>query len=451
MAVFSSMPHIGGVCFDGEDEKLNDTFEFFVNELAERKKKFAGMGIGSFKEYVQFNSDCPALLLVLDNFTAFYENYDRFDDDLAVITREGSSYGIYTVITSNTSGDLRSRLRQNFNTGIALQMPDRFEYEAVIGEHTDIIPEGKTPGRGLIKAPSAVEFQVALPVKEKDGLSQAQSIKKSLTSVKVDSGTKSAKKLGQVLESLSIKELLEEAKSLPENKFAIGKTMDGETTITFDMDNEYCISIVGLGKTGKTNLLKAIALTAKAKGDDIILFDGKSEELKDFAKTSKIKNYITDAEGLFKTMQDEIVGKFGERNAIVNEAKESGKNVAEALKDQKRIVILINDYTSFIETVYSEDYDMSNFFETALEKGRDHKIHFIAAMTNDDVSDCGRYQVSRQFTSMESGVCLGGMFDQQNVLHWEMSSADAVRQLPAGFGYALTEDGAPVRMLTPLV
>ena len=94
---------------------------------------------------------------------------------------------------------------------------------------------------------------------------------------------------------------------------------------------------------------------------------------------------------------------------------------------------------------------MNAFFETALEKGRDHKIQFIAAMTNDDVSDCARYQVSRQFTSMESGVNLGGMFDQQNVLHWEMSSADAVRQLPAGFGYALTEDGAPVRMLTPLV
>ncbi len=94
---------------------------------------------------------------------------------------------------------------------------------------------------------------------------------------------------------------------------------------------------------------------------------------------------------------------------------------------------------------------MNAFFETALEKGRDHRIHFIAAMTGDDVSDCGRYQVSRQFTSMESGVNLGGLFDQQNVLHWEMSAADAVRQLPAGFGYALNESGTPVRIITPLV
>lgn len=451
MAVFSQMPHVGSVCFDGDDDKLNDTFEFFSTELAERKKKFAGMGIGSFKEYVQYNNDCPALLLVIDNFTAFYENYDKYDDDLAVLAREGVSYGIFTVITANASGDLRSRLRQNFNTGIALQMPDKFEYEAVIGDHTDIIPEGRTPGRGLIKAPVPVEFQVALPVKETDGLSQAQSIKKSLSNADIDTEAKGAKRPGQVLESLSIKTLMDETKSYPENRFAIGKTVDGESVIEFDMDKEYCISVVGLGKTGKTNLLKTFALQGMAKGDEVMIFDGAAEELKDFAAENKISHYINNDEGLFNFMQDEIVPKFGERNGLVNAARDAGKDVAEALKDHKRILILINDYTRFIETVYSEDYGMNAFFEVALEKGAEHKIQFIAAITPDDIYDCGRYQVSRQFTSMESGVNLGGMFDQQNVLHWEMTSADAVRQLPAGFGYALSNDGAPVRIITALV
>ncbi len=451
MAVFSSMPHIGSVCFDGEDDKMNDTFGFFSSELSERKKKFAGMGIGSFKEYVQYHDDCPALLLIIDNFTAFYENYDSYDDDLAVITREGASYGIYTVITTNNSGDLRSRLRQNFNTGIALQMPDRFEYEAVVGDHTEIIPEGRTPGRGLIKAPVCVEFQVALPVPETDGLSQAQSIKKALGAMDIDHGAKGAKKPGQVLESLTMEELLKDSEGLDQNLYAIGKTMDGETILTLDMDKEYCVSVIGMGKTGKTNLLKALAVEGMKKGDEVILFDGKTEELKEFASEKKIKNYVTDDAGLFKIMQDEIVGKFGERNKLVNEARNAGTSVAEALKKEQRILILINDYTSFIETVYSENYGMNAFFEAALEKGRDHKIQFVAAMTADDVSDCARYMVSRQFTSMESGVNLGGMFDQQNILHWELSSADAVRQLPAGFGYALTKDGAPVRMLTPLV
>jgi S-DNA-T family DNA segregation ATPase FtsK/SpoIIIE len=50
-------------------------------------------------------------------------------------------------------------------------MPDKFEYEAVIGDRTEIVPEGRTPGRGLIKAPLPVEFQVALCVREEAGLS----------------------------------------------------------------------------------------------------------------------------------------------------------------------------------------------------------------------------------------------------------------------------------------
>ncbi|MBE5860523.1 MAG: type VII secretion protein EssC [Butyrivibrio sp.] len=451
MAVFSSMPHIGSICFDGEDEKLSDTFEFFMAELSERKKKFSGMGIGSYKEYVQHASDCPALLLIIDNFIAFYEAYDRFEDELSVLTREGASYGIYTVITANGSGDLRSRLRQNFSTGIGLQMPDRFEYEAVVGDHTEIIPGGKTPGRGLFKAPGCVEIQIALPVKETDGLSQAQSIKKSLTSIEVKGDVKAAKKPGQSLESLSIEELMKDSEALPKNRLAIGKSIDGQNVISFDMDKEYCISIVGLGQTGKTNLIKAMALEAKKNGSDVIIFDGRNEELKEFADKRGISKYINDDAGLFKLMQDEIVPEFGNRNKIVNEAVNSGAVVTKAMKDQKRIMIFINDYAHFIETVYSEEYGMNGFFETALSKGRDHKIYFIAAMTNDDVSDCARYQVSRQFTSMESGVNLGGMFDQQNVLHFELTSADAVRQLPAGFGYALLDDGKPVRIITPLV
>ncbi len=355
MAVFSSMPHIGSVCFDGEDEKLNDTFEFFSSELVERKKKFAGMGIGSYKEYVQHASDCPALLLVIDNFVAFYENYDKYDDDLAVLTREGASYGIYVVITANNSGDLRSRLRQNFVTGIALQMADRFEYEAVVGDHTEIVPEGKTAGRGLIKAPGCVEFQVALPVEETDGLSQAQSIKKALAGVSVDSTAKAAKKPGQVLDSLTVKELMEETKGFPEHKFAIGKSIDGENVLVLDLDKEYCVSLIGMGATGKTNLLKVLALEAKQKGDDVIIFDGTNKVLESFAGDNGFTKYVTDDAGLFQLMQDEIVPKFGERNTIVNDTRDAGKDVVEAMKDQQRILILINDYTSFVETVYSEE------------------------------------------------------------------------------------------------
>jgi hypothetical protein len=41
------------------------------------------------------------------------------------------------------------------------------------------------------------------------------------------------------------------------------------------------------------------------------------------------------------------------------------------------------------------------------------------------------------------------MFDQQSILRFEMSSADSVRQLPAGVGYAAGQDGKAVKFIAP--
>ena len=77
-------------------------------------------------------------------------------------------------------------------------------------------------------------------------------------------------------------------------------------------------------------------------------------------------------------------------------------------------------------------------------------ISFAAAVTPDDWADLARYQTMRQFAAFGRGIHLGGLFDQQSILQWKMSAADAVRQLPAGVGYALATSGDCVRLLTPL-
>jgi S-DNA-T family DNA segregation ATPase FtsK/SpoIIIE len=57
----------------------------------------------------------------------------------------------------------------------------------------------------------------------------------------------------------------------------------------------------------------------------------------------------------------------------------------------------------------------------------------------------------RTWAGWGRGVHLGGMFDQQSILRFEMSSADSVRQLPAGVGYAAGSDGKAVKLVAPLM
>ena len=160
---------------------------------------------------------------------------------------------------------------------------------------------------------------------------------------------------------------------------------------------------------------------------------------------------VDDDESLFDLMEKVIVPEFSRRNVAVNEARDAGGDIAAALKGEKRILFLINDMSAFIRAVYSTQYEMSGFFELALEKGFAHKIQFVAAVTPDDWTDMARYQVMRQFAGFGRGVHLGGFFDQQTILQFELSAADSVRQLAPGVGYGLSREGRTVRLLTALV
>ncbi len=447
MAVFGSLPHVGGVMFEGDDEKIDEVFSLLQKTLARRKSEFSEQGIGSFKEYVSQKNDCPAIVFIIDNYIAFIESYEQYEDTLAQLSREAASYGIYLVLSMNNSGELRSRIRQNFTSGIALQMPDRFEYEAVIGDRTEIVPESRTPGRGLIKAPLPVEFQTAICTREEPGLSTAQTLRRRFAELVTGGGIK---KLGVATETLSFEALMarSDVKALPEGVLAIGLTSDDGKLVTVALDEEFCYTVGGSGQTGKTNLLMAIARQAKAKGSTLYLFDREGGELE---KTRLFDKTVHNDSELFSLMEGTLVSAFSERNGVVNGARDAGQNVAQAMKNYRRIVFLVNDMTAFIQAVYSPNMDMSGFMEIALEKGREHKIHFFAAVTPDDFADMARFAAIRTYAGWSRGIHLGGLFDQQSILRFEMTAADSVRQLPAGVGYVGDQNGAALKVITPLV
>ena len=449
MAVFGSLPHVGGVMFEGDDDKIAEVFELLHSTLARRKSDFSGQGVGSFKEYVTQKDDYPAILFFIDNYVAFIESFDQYEDSLAQLSREAASYGIYLVLSMNNSGELRSRIRQNFTAGVALQMPDRYEYEAVIGSRTEIVPESRTPGRGLVKAPYPVEFQTALCVREESGMSLAQTLRRGIEA-QAPAGGEGVKKLGETLEGLSYVDLMarDDVRALPEDRLALGLAIDDGKLVTISLDDEFCYTIGGSGLSGKTNLLASISKQAKDKGALLFLFDDEGGELE---TTGLFDNVVHDDAGLFDLMDKTMVSEFTGRNGAVNDARDEGRDVKEAVAGFRRIVFAIGNMSSFIRAVYSREMEMDGFFEIALEKGFMHKIQFFAAVSPDDYTDMARFSVMRTWAGWGRGVHLGGMFDQQGLLRFDMSAADSVRQLPPGVGYASDGVGGAVKVITPLV
>ncbi|MDL2217505.1 type VII secretion protein EssC [Christensenellaceae bacterium OttesenSCG-928-M15] len=452
MAVFSGLPHVGGVMFEGDDDKIQDTFDLLQKTLARRKSEFSGQGIGSFKEYVSQKTDCSAILLFIDNFVAFNESYDRYDDVLAQLAREGASYGIYLVIACNNAGEMRSRLRQSFTSGVALQMQDRYEYESVIGERTEILPEGRTAGRGLIKAPHPLEFQVALPIREKEGASLAQTLRQVFAKRQPDDGAAGAKKVGETVEMPDTKAFLarKDVDGMSANLLPLGLDLEENEVVFADMDQEFLYIVGGVPGTGKTNFLCNAALRVKQRGGQVLLFDNPQNELQAFAKAQGLDGYASTMEDLFSMLEDRLLPVFLERNGIVADARDAGKDPITALKGAQHVLFLINDIEHFLSCVYDEKSDLKDFVEVLFEKGRQHRMLFLAAITPDNYIDLARYAALRSYVGYGRGLHLGGMMDQQSMLQFNMSAADNVRQLQTGTGWALDVEGRARRVTIPL-
>ncbi len=446
MPVFANLPQVGGVMFEGEDEKIEEIFALLKNTLAQRKNAFSNVGIGSYRDYVQQYDDCPAILFFIDNYIAFIDSYPQYEDVLTALSREAASYGIYLVLTMNNSGDIRSRMRQNFTNGIALQMSDRYEYEAVLGSRSEILPEDRTPGRGLIEAPVPLEFQVALAVKEEAGQSTVQTLRKIFADQKPESGIK---KIGAVIDDVSHESLMEydEVKKLKDFEIALGVNSDTGDIVSLDTDKAFCYTIGGFSDTGKTDLTISLIKQLKNKGAKLYLFDKENSPL---MLDNTFERVCTCDEELFSLMQEVFVPEFINRNKEVAAARKEDKDLRNTLKKEERLVLIIGDMNLFMSCVYSENYNMSQFLETALSKGLDHKINLIGIVLPDDYYDNARFNLMNTWVSYNTGIHLGGMFDQQGALDFEMSITDSVRQLPKGKGYVNGNNGEALKVLTPI-
>lgn len=168
LKMFEGAPHVGNVILSYEEEKVRRTFEMLEKQLAYRKKLFADYG-GEYGAYIRNSGESiENIIVVINNYVAFAEIYDKYEELVGRLTREGSKYGIYFILAANSTNVIRYRLLQNFKQLIALQLNDASEYNSVVGKTEGLYPS-KCKGRGLVKlAGNIYEFQTAEISKEKE-------------------------------------------------------------------------------------------------------------------------------------------------------------------------------------------------------------------------------------------------------------------------------------------
>lgn len=170
LIAFNKAPHVGDVVLAHETEKVINLIKLLLGQIQSRKKLFSDFG-GDITSYNKNSSKkVPSIVVVINNYAAFSEMYEDYENEILNLTREGTKYGIYFVLTATGTNAVRFRILQNLGQSYVLQLTDETDYSGILGKTDGLVPS-KFKGRGLCKKDKIYEFQVAYPFESENQFS----------------------------------------------------------------------------------------------------------------------------------------------------------------------------------------------------------------------------------------------------------------------------------------
>lgn len=465
LSAFESLAHFGGIMVEGDNEKIAKFFYMLERILNERKKLFRG---GNYSQYVRTNGmTLPAILVVVDNFSAFNEKTEGIYEKLFIrLSKEGVGHGIFLLLSAGGFGmnEIPGRIGENMKTVLCLELPDRFSYaEALHIPQIPMLPERGVKGRGLVAYEDRVlEYQTALALFADDDYQRMERI--SQTCDEMDQAWTG--KRAQPVPEIPLKPDWEQFAALDDVAAAaaadcllpVGYNAENAQVYSIDLARTYCYLITGAARTGKKNFMKVMLQSALLKGGKICLIDGKGL-LPGYAGEEKLC-YIRSDEELFDYFQQTLTPEFVRRNQWKKTILEEGGEEEELYgytRKETPVFLFITDLAWLFDTMNdakNREKGMKGFMETLMAKGRYHNIFFIGILNPEDKNRMRGFPAFTTFISGKNGILFGGNASQNGILNFDyLSYKEQARTEKAGIGWIPWIDGeaAVKKIVVPLV
>lgn len=169
LELFSLVPHVANVLFPDDLDRIEQLFTDLCDEIDVRRSLFARVRQENLPSYRRAAGEkLPAIVLIIDNFSKFYEQCSEYEEKIGAIVKEGAKYGITIVATANTVNAISYKFTDYFVLKYTLQFPDASDYTAIMVSTMGMKPEA-VKGRGLMRYDSRlVEYHTALAFDETD-------------------------------------------------------------------------------------------------------------------------------------------------------------------------------------------------------------------------------------------------------------------------------------------
>lgn len=395
MKNLQSLPHMGGVANGNESEKIINLAKMLSENLDKRKTLFAQIGASNLDAYRQASGQSiPSIVMMVDNFAPIRELYPDLENVFVRLSREGSSYGIFLVVTAaSLSGSISYNLTQNFKQALSLRMTEKADYRDIVGD-TEGLEPAKVAGRGLVRGKPPMEFQTALAVSASNDVEYVAKLKQ--VCFEIASGWHGD--LPQEIPIMPEVVLPRHCKNVAPDRFSIGLSKADILSVVLPKDIRLII-ISGTEASGKTNILRVIANQLSGRPNTI---------------------YID-----------------------ANNDDEAGDKIAEAVQravNGERITLLIDDLPRWLS---SADYDVTDQLEELIRNLRSNSFTLYATGDSAELSQAGGNVVSKMI-QFGCSILLGGsynehssQFEANNIGYTEQSEP-----LPPHYGYLIQKKKA---------
>ena len=411
LKIFSKFPHVGDVATTEEKDKIMNLFIMLDKELDKRKELFIDYG-GSYNEYCQNNKQkLPMILVIINNYDVFNENYNQLANLIVPMIRESSKYGIQFLFTTLSPNSIRIRVAQYFNNKICLQLADSTDYRNLLNSPRNLIPSSNF-GRGLIAVnKNTYEFQTAL-IGPRNSINK---IIKNLNTQLNEMYKTKAPNIDLLPEIITIKQLEKYISSL--NNLPIGLDKYTRDIITFDFSKKIVTPIVSNNLKQNIEFIEAL------------------EQSFSYLKDTSIK--IIDTKNIYNK---------NSRNVYYEKFEEIFVNIVGSINKDKNInifnIIIIIGPNDFKNKLSKEGQEIFNSIITKIKNLEHFKFIFV-----DDYNSFKNLQVETWYSksiSHDTGIWLGQNSDTQIAINFNNLTNDMKKENFTNMAYVAEEGNTKI-------
>ena len=417
LKVFETAPQVGGFMTSADEEMITNLFKMLQTEMSERRSLFSDYG-GDYASYCRNSGTVVQnIVVVLNDFSGFAEQYEDFLDDFTVLSRDGVKYGIYFAVSATGTNAIRYRTQQNFRVVMTLQLNDATDYSIIVGKTDGLIPSAYK-GRGLVAMDRVYEFQTAYAM---DSVNLRETIIEFCNGLakNSDSFAKSVPILPDTVDCDFVSDYIKNISRVP-----VGVEKSSLNISFVNLANKVVLPVVAQELPEMINFAEELSVLLSGIANTTVI------DPEEFIYKEELSVVNMDFDEVVKDIFAEMVERHN--------SYKDGKMEKEVLAGFDDRIYIILGYKRFYEKLSADSKDKLNVL---LEKAEEiYKIHFVIFDTASQLMSQNYNTWYKKHISGSDGIWVGDGFADQYTIKISKITADLYDDIGSEYGYVVSKN-----------